>query len=115
MICVDIHIITPEKKYKNESANSKSACHATVHISMYASSNSASHIDAVWKFSFGDLNVDREVLFIELSAIGRIFFHPSKFDKFKDEKISDYKTVSCTKQKLRDWLEFVCLEILRID
>ena len=47
VICVDIHIITPEKSTKNESANSKSACHATVHISMYASSNSASHIDAV--------------------------------------------------------------------
>ena len=41
VICVDIHIITPEKKYKNESANSKSASHATVHIC-----NSASEIDA---------------------------------------------------------------------
>ena len=39
VICVDIHIITPEKKYKNESANSKSA---TVHIC-----NSASKIDAI--------------------------------------------------------------------
>ena len=29
------------------------------------------------------------------------FFHPAKFDNFKDEKISDYKTVvSFTKQKL---------------
>ena len=28
-----------------------------------------------------------------LSAIPRILFHPAKFDYFKDEKISDYKTV----------------------
>ena len=40
------------------------------------------------------LNVDSEVLFIEvLSAIWRIFFHPAKFDNFKNEKISDYITV----------------------
>ena len=25
------------------------------------------------------------------------FFHPAKFDNFKDETISDYKTVSCSK------------------
>ena len=24
----------------------------------------------------------------------KLFFHPAKFDNFKDEKISDYKTVS---------------------
>ena len=24
----------------------------------------------------------------------KIFFHPAKFDNFKDEKITDYKTVS---------------------
>ena len=24
----------------------------------------------------------------------KIFFHPAKFDNFKDEKISDFKTVS---------------------
>ena len=31
----------------------------------------------------------------------KIFFHPAKFDNFKDEKISDFKTVFCfTKQKL---------------
>ena len=23
----------------------------------------------------------------------KVFFHPAKFDNFKDEKISDYKTV----------------------
>ena len=46
-------------------------------------------------------NVDREVLFIEvsLSAIRRIFFHPAKFDNFKDERISDYKTVSVAQSK----------------
>ena len=43
-----------------------------------------------------DLNVDREVLFIEVSLL---FFHPAKFDNFRDEKISDYKTVSVA-QKL---------------
>ena len=31
----------------------------------------------------------------------KLFFHPAKFDNFKDEKISDYKTcLSSTKQKL---------------
>ena len=44
------------------------------------------------------LNVDREVLFIEVSG-GYIFFHPAKFDNFKDEKISDYKTVSVALSK----------------
>ena len=30
-----------------------------------------------------------------------IFFHPAKFDNFKDEKISDFKNVSVShKQKL---------------
>jgi hypothetical protein len=33
------------------------------------------------------------------SAIPRIFFHPAKIDNFKDEKISDYKTVSVAKSK----------------
>ena len=47
------------------------------------------------------LNVDREVLFIEvsLSATWRIFFHPAKLDNFKDEKISDYKTVAVAQGK----------------
>ena len=30
----------------------------------------------------------------------KLFFHPAKFDNFKDEKISDFKTLSFTKQKL---------------
>ena len=29
----------------------------------------------------------------------KIFFHPAKFDNFKDEKISDLKTVSASKSK----------------
>ena len=29
----------------------------------------------------------------------KIFFHPSKFDNFKDEKISDFKTVSVSQRK----------------
>ena len=38
------------------------------------------------------LNVDREVLSLEVflkSANRRLYFHPTKFDNFKDEKISD--------------------------
>ena len=34
----------------------------------------------------------------------KLFFHPEKFDIFKDEKISDYKTVSVSQSKnLLDW------------
>ena len=29
----------------------------------------------------------------------KIFFHPTKFDNFKDEKISDFKTVSVSQSK----------------
>ena len=29
----------------------------------------------------------------------KIFFHPAKFDTFKDEKISDFKTVSVSQRK----------------
>ena len=29
----------------------------------------------------------------------KIFFHLAKFDKFKDEKISDFKTVSVSQSK----------------
>ena len=29
----------------------------------------------------------------------KIFFHPAKFDNFKDEKISDFKTVSVSQSK----------------
>ena len=28
----------------------------------------------------------------------KIFFHPAKFDNFKDEKISDFKTVSVSQR-----------------
>ena len=48
------------------------------------------------------LNVDREMLFIEVSlksAIRGLYFHPVKFDNFKDENISDYKTVSVAQSK----------------
>ena len=30
----------------------------------------------------------------------KIFFHPAKFDNFKDEKISDFKTVSVSQRKI---------------
>ena len=33
-----------------------------------------------------------------------IFFHPAKFDNFKDEKISDFKTVSVSQRK-KCWTE----------
>ena len=49
-----------------------------------------------------NINVDKEVLLIEISLLvlsGGYFFHPSKFDNFRDEKNSDYKTVSVA-QKL---------------
>ena len=36
---------------------------------------------------------------LRLSVIQRIFFHPAKIDNFKDEKISDYKTVSVAQSK----------------
>ena len=29
----------------------------------------------------------------------KIFFHPAKFNNFKDEKISDFKTVSVSESK----------------
>ena len=35
----------------------------------------------------------------------KLFFHPAKFDKFKDEKISDYKTVSAEHSKKTCWTE----------
>ena len=34
-----------------------------------------------------------------LTAIWRLYFHPAKFDNFKDEKKSDYKTVSVPQSK----------------
>jgi len=30
----------------------------------------------------------------------KIFFHPAKFDNFKDEKISDFKTVSVPQSQI---------------
>ena len=34
-----------------------------------------------------------------LSVIWRLHFHPAKFYSFKDEKMSDYKTVSVAPSK----------------
>ena len=34
-----------------------------------------------------------------LSAIWRLYFHPAKFDNFKNEKMSDYKTISIAQSK----------------
>ena len=33
------------------------------------------------------------------SAIWRLYFHPAKFDNFKDEKMPEYKTVSVAQRK----------------
>jgi hypothetical protein len=38
------------------------------------------------------------LLYLHLIS-NKIFFHPSKFDNFKDEKISDFKTVSVSQSK----------------
>ena len=39
-----------------------------------------------------------------LTAIWRLYFHPAKFDNFKVETMSDYKTVSVARSKnLLDW------------
>ena len=34
-----------------------------------------------------------------LTATWRLYFHPAKFDNFKDENMSDYKTVSVAQSK----------------
>ena len=34
-----------------------------------------------------------------LTTIWRLYFHPAKFDNFKDEKMSDYKTFSVAQSK----------------
>ena len=34
-----------------------------------------------------------------LTAIWRVYFHPAKFDNFKDDKISDFKTVLASQRK----------------
>ena len=44
-------------------------------------------------------NENREVGTYLISAIWRLYFHPSKFDNFKDEKKSNYKTVSDAQSK----------------
>ena len=45
-------------------------------------------------------NVKKMYIFAVLHLISnKIFFHPAKFDNFKDEKISDFKTVSVSQRK----------------
>jgi len=34
-----------------------------------------------------------------LTTIWRLYFHPANIDNFKDEKMSDYKTVSVAQSK----------------
>ena len=43
-------------------------------------------------------NDNREVVLYKVS-IWRLYFHSAKFDNFKDEKITDYKTVSVAQSK----------------
>ena len=75
------------------------------------------------------INENREVLVS--TSIWRIYFHPAKFDNFKDEKMSDYKTVSVAQSKNllnwkpasltnHDWATFECsasisVELMAID
>ena len=40
------------------------------------------------------------MLFTCIIKIFEIFFHPAKFDNFKDEAISDYKTVSVQQSQI---------------
>ena len=41
---------------------------------------------------------------ISQTAIWRLYFHPAKFDNFKDDKMSDYTIVSVAQSKnLLDW------------
>ena len=39
------------------------------------------------------------LLYLHLKREFKIFFHPAKFDNFKDEKISYFKTVSVSQRK----------------
>ena len=41
-----------------------------------------------------------EMLFYLHLISNKIFFHPAKFDNFKDETISDYKTVSVPQSQI---------------
>ena len=60
--------------------------------------------DFGWSPSIRD-GVLRSGMLLYLHHINfKIFFHPAKFDNFKDEKISDFKTVSASQRKnLLDW------------
>ena len=40
----------------------------------------------------------------------KIFFHPAKFDNFKDETISDYRTVSVPQSQILAGLKILGLE-----
>ena len=56
------------------------------------------------EFSSGGLSIDNGVLHSVMllhlhHRDSKIFFHPAKFDNFKDEKISDFKTVSVSQSK----------------
>ena len=43
----------------------------------------------------------------------KIFFHPAKFDNFKDETISDYKFVSVSQSQILAGLKTFGLYVLR--
>ena len=59
--------------------------------------NSKSFIGTIPSISDGVL---RSGMLLYLHHINfKIFFHPAKFDNFKDEKISDFKTVSVSQRK----------------
>ena len=43
--------------------------------------------------------VDQIIRYLTKNSDSKLFFHPAKFDNFKDEKISDYKTDSVAQSK----------------
>ena len=47
----------------------------------------------------GTHTIDSGMLMYLHHRNSKLFFHPAKFDNFKDEKISDYKTVSVSQCK----------------
>ena len=49
--------------------------------------------------SIGDAVLRSGMLLYLHHRDSKIFFHPAKFDNFKDEKISDFKTVSVSQRK----------------
>ena len=73
--------------------------------SVEANDNQQSSAQCIFQCSFIiNLSIDngvphRGMLLYLHHRDSKIFFHPAKFDNFKDEKISDFKTVSVSQRK----------------